>query len=171
MPTELPADPAGAADERTTLSEFLDYQRAVMLRKAEGLTDEQARVAACPPSPMTILGLVRHLADVERSWFQRGIAGREAPPRFYGAAHPDGDNDGDFNAPPGATLDDALAALQAEIAESRAILAAASLDQLETRPERPYSVRWIVVHMIEEYARHLGHADLLREAIDGSTGD
>ena len=169
--TDLPSDPAPAADERTTLGEFLDYQRAVMARKAEGLTDEQARAVVCPPSPMTILGLVRHLADVERGWFQRGIAGRDAPPLFYGDAHPDGDDDGDFNAPPGATLADALGAYWGEIAESRAILAAASLDQIDTREGRPYSVRWILAHMIEEYARHLGHADLLREAIDGSTGD
>lgn len=171
MPTDLPADPAPASDERTTLAEFLDYQRAVMARKAEGLTDEQARIAACPPSSMTILGLVRHLADVERGWFQRGIAGREAPPIFYGDAHPDGDDDGDFNAPPGATLADAMDAYWVEIAESRAIYAAASLDQIDAREERPYSARWILVHMIEEYARHLGHADLIREAIDGATGD
>lgn len=169
--TALPPDPAPAADERTTLVEFLDYQRAVMARKAEGLTDEQARRAACPPSGMTIGGIVRHLVDVERAWFQRGIAGRSAPPRFTGDAHPDGDPDGDFHAPPDATLAEALDAYWAEIAESNRILAEASLDQADTRPGRPFSVRWILVHMIEEYARHLGHADLLREAIDGATGD
>ena len=88
--TELPADPP-VSDERTTLETFLDYQRAVLVRKAEGLNDEQSRCAACPPSDMTMLGLVRHLAEVERNWFRRGLAGQDAPPIFYGDAHPLGD--------------------------------------------------------------------------------
>jgi uncharacterized damage-inducible protein DinB len=163
---DVPAEPRGDVDERTTLLEFLDFQRAVMARKADGLTDEQARRAACPPSDMTILGLVRHLADVERGWFRRGIAGEDAPPLFYD----DANRDGDFHAPDDATLAEALAAYRTEIEAARRIGAEAPLEAMDQRG-RPYSVRWILVHMIEEYARHLGHADLLRQAIDGATGD
>ncbi len=172
--TELPADPP-VSDERTTLETFLEYQRAVLARKAEGLNDEQSRRAACPPSDMTILGIVRHLAEVERSWFRRGLAGQDAPPIFYGDAHPLGDRDGDFHPPADATIDGALAALSAEITAARAVMTGVrSLDELEqvqhTGRDRK-NVRWILVHMIEEYARHLGHADLIREAIDGTIGD
>ncbi len=172
--TAIPADPP-VAEERTTLETFLDFQRAVLLRKAEGLSDEQSRRATCPPSDLTMLGLVRHLAEVERTWFRRGLADQDAPPIFYGDAHPLGDRDGDFHPPPDATIDDALAALTAEIAAARTVLRdVGSLDELEQgRPagRDRKSVRWILVHMIEEYARHLGQADLIREAIDGATGD
>src|SRR5262245_31209717 len=113
--TPLPTDEAPIADERTTLMAFLDYQRAVLARKLEGLTDEHARMAACPPSDLTLLGLVRHMADVERSWFRRALLAEDAPPIFYGDAHPDGDQDGDFHAPPGATVAEALSTYWAEI--------------------------------------------------------
>jgi hypothetical protein len=110
------------------------------------------------------------MADVERSWFQRGLAGATAPPLYSGPAHPAGDPDGDFHPPPDATLDEALATYRREIETSRRVLdGLPSLDALDTR--RPRSARWILVHMIEEYARHCGHADLLRQAIDGATGD
>jgi uncharacterized damage-inducible protein DinB len=169
--TPLPTDEAPAADERTLLLAFLDYNRAVLARKAEGLTDEEARRKACPPSDMTLLGLIRHMADVERNWFQRSFLAADAPPIFYGAAHPDGDEDGDFHPPPDATLADALATFWREIEVSTRNTAAASLDDIERRDRNTYSLRWILVHMIEEYARHCGHADLLRQAIDGATGD
>jgi uncharacterized damage-inducible protein DinB len=170
--TPLPADPPNG-DERETLERFIDYYRAVLVRKAEGITDEEAQRPACPPSDLTILGVVRHMADVERSWFRRGVAGEDAPPRFYGPAHPEGDHDGDFHPPPTATLDEAIAAFAEEVAAARAVQASvASLDALEAR-EHPEvrNLRWILVHMIEEYARHCGHLDLLRQAIDGTTGD
>jgi hypothetical protein len=168
---DWPKDEVGATDERATLLRFLDYQRAVLARKAAGLTDEQARRAACPPSDMTILGLVRHMADVERGWAQRAMDGAKVDPLFYGASHPDGDPDGDFHAPPDATLADALAVYWREIAAADAIYAASSLDDIERRAQSVYSLRWILVHLIEEHARHCGHADLLRQAIDGATGD
>jgi hypothetical protein len=169
--TPLPTDEAPTADERTTLMAFLDYQRAVLARKLEGLSDEQARMAACPPSDLTMLGLVRHMADVERSWFRRALFAEDAPPIFYGDAHPDGDEDGDFHAPPGATVAEALSTYWAEIDIANRNAAAASLDDVEQRERATYSLRWILVHMVEEYARHCGHADLLRQAIDGATGD
>ena len=113
------------------------------------------------------------MAEVERGWFRRGIAGEDAPPLYCGAAHPDGDDDGDFHPPLDATLADALAVFAGEVAAANAVLATVeSLDDLDTRTERPTrSVRWILVHMVEEYARHCGHADLLRQALDGTVGD
>jgi hypothetical protein len=168
--TPLPADPP-VGDERTTLVAFLDYYRAVLARKVEGLADEEARRAACPPSDLTLLGIVRHMADVERSWFRRSLVGEDAPPIFYGPAHPDGDDDGDFHPPPDATVAEALAAYWAEIEVARRNTEAAALDDLEQRERASFNLRWILVHMIEEYARHCGHADVLRQAIDGATGD
>ena len=168
---DWPKDGVAAADERTTLLGFLNYQRAVLARKAAGLSDEQARTATCPPSDLTILGLVRHMADVERSWSQRSMMGAAIAPIYFGPAHPDGDEDGDFHAPPDATLADALAAYWTEIDAADGIYAAASLGDVEHRDRAMYSLRWILVHLIEEYARHCGHADLIRQAIDGATGD
>ncbi len=168
--TPLPEDPP-VGDERTTLLAYLDYYRAVLARKIEGLTEDEARRAACPPSDLTLLGIVRHMADVERSWFRRSLVGEDAPPLFYGAAHPDGDDDGDFHPPPGATVAEALTAYWSEIEVARRNTAALALDDLEQRERAKFNLRWILVHMVEEYARHCGHADLLRQAIDGATGD
>jgi hypothetical protein len=168
---DLPKDEAAASDERTTLTAFLDYQRAVLARKAFGLTDDQVRTATCPPSDLTILGLIRHMADVERNWAQRSMNGGDAGPIYYGAAHPYGDEDGDFHPPPEATIADALHAYWREIAAGDVIYARFDLDDVERRERATYSLRWILIHLIEEYARHCGHADLIRQAIDGSTGD
>jgi Protein of unknown function (DUF664) len=165
-------EPQASADESTTLAEFLDYYRATMLIKAEGLTDDQARTPATPPSTLNLMGLVRHMADVERNWYRRVFSGESretTPPIFY----TDDDTELDMRPPPGATLADAVAALEAEIEIARQIASDVPLDQsaaVERHGERP-NLRWIMVHMIEEYARHCGHADLLREAIDGQTGD
>jgi uncharacterized damage-inducible protein DinB len=148
------------------LAEFLSFYRAVFRRKAEGIDDDSARTATCPPSDLTVMGLVRHLADVERGWFRRGIAGEDAAPIYYS----DDDPDGDLRVGPTDTLDDALATWQREVELADEILTAAALDDLD-RHGAQHSVRWIVLHMIEEYARHCGHVDLIRQAIDGSTGD
>lgn len=172
--TELPIQKAFAEDERSVLLGYLDYHRKVLVRKAEGLTDEEAARVACPPSDLTLLGLIRHMADVERNWFRRALTGEDIDPIFYGPSHPDGDGDGDFHPPAGATLADAIAAWRAEVAIADANIAARSLDDREQLPHgdrEPSSLRRIIVHLIEEYARHCGHADLLREAIDGATGD
>jgi uncharacterized damage-inducible protein DinB len=122
---------------------------------------------------MTLLGLIRHMAQVERVWFRRRLVGEEVGPIYSGDAHPDGDPDGDFHSPPDATLADAFEAYwrEIEIAE-RNIAAAESLDTVfDAGGGRQISLRWTLVHMVEEYARHCGHADLLRQAIDGATGD
>lgn len=166
-----PKDEAAAAAERTTLERFLFHQRRFLARKAEGLTDEQARLATCPPSDLTMLGLIRHAAEVERGWAQRSFAGAAAPRIYSLSAHPDGDRDGDFHPPAGATLADALDVFWAEADAADLIYGAAALDEIEHCDRAFYSLRWILVHLIEEYARHCGHADLIRQGIDGQTGE
>ncbi|MGH9135266.1 MAG: DinB family protein [Ilumatobacteraceae bacterium] len=164
--TPVPPDPSPSAPERVILTEFLNYYRSVFRRKAEGIDDDDARATMCPPSDLTITGLVRHMAEVERSWFRRGIAGEDAGPIYY----TDADPDGDLHVGPADSLDAALATWDDEVARAEAVLEGAALDDLD-RERAHYSVRWILVHMIEEYARHCGHLDLIRETIDGSTGD
>ncbi len=158
-------EPPQQADERATLAGFLDWQRATLAWKCEGLTDAQLRERAVPPSSLSLLGLVRHLAGVERGWF-RIVLGGEDPAQL-------GDRD------PGAawrvdTADVAVAFADWRDAcdESRAAVAAApSFDVTADDDGDRLSLRWIMTHMIEEYARHNGHADLLRERIDGATGE
>jgi uncharacterized damage-inducible protein DinB len=163
------ADPDHAADERTTLTEFLDYYRATLASKCAGLTPEQLAERAVPPSSLSLLGLVRHMGEVERGWF-RTFAGERSTPRYYSDDNPDGDFD-DAAADP-AQVEDAFAYWQGEIAHAREIITGRGLDETFSRPNRPdTSLRWILVHMIEEYARHCGHADFLRERRDGATGD
>ncbi|MFF8790700.1 DinB family protein [Streptomyces sp. NPDC015125] len=160
------------ADERATLEGWLDFHRATLPLKCEGLDDRQIRLASVAPSPMTLLGLVQHMAEVERNWFQRVFAGRIVPP-----VHEAGAGDG-FTLTPDRGIDESLALWHAEVARSRELTAAASLDDTGSLSEQEaglaggqgVSLRWILVHMIEEYARHNGHADLLRESIDGVTG-
>jgi len=152
------------------LDQWLDYHRATLRRKCAGLDDEQLRTASCSPSDLTLLGLVRHLTDVERGWFLRGVAGRSAnqiPPLYYSDADPDGD----FENLDGASTESVFNAYDAAIEDIRAAVAGAGLDQTFSNGGTPCSVRWVYLHMIEEYARHNGHADLLRERIDGATGE
>jgi hypothetical protein len=167
MTQAWPKDEVAAEDEKITLLAFLAHQRAFLIRKASGLTEHQVRIASCPPSDLTLLGLVRHAADVERGWAKRGFAGTDVEPLFYGEANPDGD----FHPPPEATMTEAFASFRAEAEDANVIYRAASLDDLEKSERGFYSLRWILVHLIEEYARHLGHADLIREAVDGQTGE
>jgi uncharacterized damage-inducible protein DinB len=169
--TDLRPDDSYRSGERDLLLWFLDEYRRVLARKAEGITDEQARAAASPPSDLTLLGLIRHMAKVERVWFRERL-GREDVPRLYvGALHPTGDPDGDFHAPADATLAEAFESYWREIAAADRIIAATELDTDVDTARGRISLRWILVHMIEEYARHCGHADLVRQAVDGATGD
>lgn len=166
-------EPQHAADERTTLCEFLDYYRGVLLRKVDGLDDHQAR-NRISPSKMDLLGLVRHIALVEQWWFGTVFAGIDEPELWFDPA----DSDRDWHHTPSDTLAEALAEYSRVVAQARQIVSGTtSLDQLSAVAAGPpehrshRSMRWILVHMIEEYARHCGHADLLRERIDGSVGD
>lgn len=161
----LPTSKASGDDERSVLLGYLAYHRAVLARKLDGLTDAQARRAAITPSRLTLLGLVRHMTDVERWWFRRVLIADDVPPLF--------DDQEEWDVPPDATVADALAAYWDEIAVIDRHLATASMDDVSTgNPDGGrHTLRRTIVHMIEEYARHCGHADLLREVIDGNTGD
>lgn len=173
MTTSERSEPSTVAGEREMLDGWLEYHRDTLAWKCAGLDDKQLRQAAAAPSGLTLLGLVRHMAEVERSWFRRVLADEDAGPIYYS----DADEDGDFHVGDGDTWTDAYAVWQAEIARARELAAARSLDDLSAGPRRDastgerFSLRWIYTHMIEEYARHNGHADLIREAIDGVTGD
>jgi uncharacterized damage-inducible protein DinB len=157
------------ADERTTLESWLDFHRTTLAMKCDGLDDEQAATLSVPPSAVTLTGLVQHMAEVERNWFRRVLAGEAAPPIYDPEADPDGP-DGGFDLAKDATLRDALATWRAEIARARELCASRALADTGRFAGHDVSLRWIYVHMIEEYARHNGHADLLRERIDGATG-
>ncbi|MFE4974248.1 DinB family protein [Kitasatospora sp. NPDC056651] len=164
--------PPPRADERLMLESWLDFQRATLARKADGLDDRQVRLASVPPSPMTLLGLVQHLAEVERNWYQRVFAGRDVPP-VYGADNADG-----YGLDPARGMPEALADWTAEVELGRVLTADKPLDAAGPLDPRhaavigadSVSLRWILVHLIEEYARHNGHADLIRECVDGVTG-
>jgi uncharacterized damage-inducible protein DinB len=159
--------PPQQADERTTLAGFLQWQRDTLALKCEGLTPEQLRGRHVPPSQLSLLGLVRHLAEVERSWFRNVFLG-ESTTFFW--ATPEGVRaafDVDSADPA-----EAFRVWREECARSRATVAAApSLEAAGHHQDESFSLRWILSHMIEEYARHNGHADLLRERIDGATGE
>jgi uncharacterized damage-inducible protein DinB len=156
-------------DELTVLAGVLRVQRATLEVKCAGLADELAR-RSVPPSTLSLLGLVRHLADVERRWFRQVLAGQDAPPRFSSADAPDGDFDGAVA--DAAVIAEAWAAWRAEVAFAEEFTAAApGLDVTGADGWRgKVSLRWVLIHLVEEYARHNGHADLLRERIDGAVG-
>ncbi|MFF3745661.1 DinB family protein [Streptomyces kronopolitis] len=167
MTTERPAPPVRAG-ERETLRAFLDFQRATLVMKTDGLGDEDLRRRSSPPSALSLLGLVRHMAEVERTWFRRVINGEDLP-LVWSA-------EGDFQAAYDArtaTRTEAFEAWQAEVAHARRIERAAdSLDVTGYQPRwgEHVSLRLVMLHLIHEYARHNGHADFLREAIDGTVG-
>jgi uncharacterized damage-inducible protein DinB len=157
------------ADERTTLESWLDFHRVTLAMKCEGLDDKQAAIESVPPSAFTLTGLVQHMAEVERNWFRRVLAAEQAPPIYDPQADPRGP-DGGFDLAEGATLDDALATWHMEIDCARKNCASRTLADTGRFRGQDVSLRWIYVHLIEEYARHNGHADLVRERIDGITG-
>lgn len=157
------------SDERTTLEAWLDFQRQTLLRKCDGLADAQLRSASVPPSPLTLQGLVQHMAEVERNWFRRIVGGEDVPPIYDAAPHDHG-HDGGFELADGGSFADAVSTWQGEVAAARGNCAGAALDDTNAFMDAAVSLRWIYLHMIGEYARHNGHADLIRERIDGATG-
>jgi uncharacterized damage-inducible protein DinB len=163
-------EPARESGERQALEQWLDFQRDTLLWKCSGLTADQLKKRAVAPSRLSLLGLVRHMTEVERWWF-RMHAGRQDlafpyDPKSEGA---------DFEDLDGADAAANLAAYRDEIEAAKAAVADRRLEDVVPsrgdHPERTRDVRWIYLHMIEEYARHNGHADLVRERIDGQTGD
>jgi uncharacterized damage-inducible protein DinB len=163
-------EPAFEQDERPMLESWLDYHRDTLAWKCEGLNRDQLAARSVPPSSLSLLGLVRHMADVERNWFRRVLEGEPSPGIYWS----DDNEDGEFNDVDSADDAEAFATWRAECDHAREVAAAAdSLDVVGkgARSGHAVTLRWIYVHMIEEYARHNGHADLLRECIDGATGD
>jgi uncharacterized damage-inducible protein DinB len=156
------------AGERETLRAFLDYHRATLAMKCDGLSDDDLRRPSMPPSTLSLLGLVRHMAEVERTWFRRVINAEDIPLRWS--------DDGDFQAAYDASASsrsEAFEAWQAEVEHSRRIeREAESLDVIGYQASwgEDVSLRLVVLHLIHEYARHNGHADLLREGVDGTVG-
>jgi uncharacterized damage-inducible protein DinB len=164
-------DPPYEADEKRMLLAYLDFHRATLRWKCENLTPEQLATRAVPTSTLSLLGIVRHLAEVERGWFDRVEQVPERPGIYFTEAEPDLDFDG-------AVADSevvrrAWADWEAEIEHAREVAQRTPLEATFKHPRiiEPISHRWVLIHMIEEYARHNGHADFLREAIDGTTGE
>jgi uncharacterized damage-inducible protein DinB len=167
MVVERP-DPPRSGTEREMLRAFLDFHRATLAMKCEGLTDQELRSRSMPPSTLTLLGLVRHMAEVERTWFRRVIGGEDVPLVWS----PEGDFQAAYDAT-SSTRSEAFAVWETEVARAREIEAgAASLDIMGHQPRwnEDVSLRFVMLHMIHEYARHNGHADFLREGVDGTVG-
>jgi uncharacterized damage-inducible protein DinB len=160
-------EPPFMLGEREMLEGWLDYHRATLLLKCEGVDEAGLKSRPIPTSKLSLHGLVRHMAEVERSWFRRVLRrDPDASSLWYDPAVEDSElvplDDADWRAD--------LAAWQSECATSRETAAGHSLDDTGLRSGEPCSLRWIYNHMIEEYARHNGHADLIRELVDGSVG-
>jgi len=156
--------------ERDTLLAYLDHYRKTLVMKCDGLTPAQLATRSVPPSTLSLLGLVRHLAAVEQSWFRRVMRHDLALPRLYNKLE---DRDADFNGvePTQECVDEAFAALRREVAYAEEYVAGqVDLAVLGDVDGDDIELRDVIVHMIEEYARHCGHADLLRECVDGRTG-
>jgi len=163
-------DPPFVAQEREMLDSWLDFHRATLLMKCQGLTDEQLKTRSVAPSSLSLLGLVRHMTEVERGWFRRVLLDEDAKPLYLAEDR----EDGDFDDVDGADVAADIDRFRDEVEHCRRICAEhPDLDAVGRRRRHGsnVSLRWIYVHMIEEYARHNGHADFLRERIDGVTGD
>ena len=159
--------PAFLLADRQMLEAWLDFQRTTLLMKCDGLDDEDRKRRPVPTSKLSLHGLLRHTAEVERNWFQRVLLGDAAATFIWRSPEvPDSEleplDDADWQAD--------LAAWQAECEASRAAAASRELDDTGLLDGQPCSLRWIYAHMIEEYARHNGHADLIRELVDGGVG-
>jgi uncharacterized damage-inducible protein DinB len=164
-------DPPRTAPERAALEAWLDFHRATLAHKCAGLSADQLVQRAVPPSRLSLLGLVRHMTEVERWWFRMNARGEDIGFLYCS----DGREEADFEDLDPSRAEDNLDAYRQEVDSARAAGRGKGLDEVVPsrghHPERVRDIRWIYLHMIEEYARHNGHADLLRERIDGATGD
>ena len=158
-------EPGGLTGDRAMLDGWLDYYRATLLVKCEGLTPGQLIARSCEPSPMSLIGLTRHLTEMERAYAHR-LADRELPLLYC----TDEDPEGDFESVTAAAVDDDLRIYGEHVAHSREVMGRHQLEDTFGARQQ-YSLRWAYLYLIKEYARHLGHADLLRERIDGATGE
>jgi len=161
------SEPPYLLGERDMLEQWLEFHRLTLVLKCEGLDDDQRKTRPVATSKLSLHGLVRHMAEVERNWFRRVLQSDPTTPSIW---YDPGIDDSEL-----VPLDDAvwevdLAAFHAECEASRAASSDKDLDVTGIRRGEPVSLRWIYVHMIEEYARHNGHADLIREMLDGAVG-
>lgn len=157
------------APERETLEGWLDYYRSTLLLICDGVGAEALRQRPVEPSELSLQGLVQHLTEVERNWFGRILAGQDLPPVYPGGRTPEG-HDGGFQVDPATCCATAVDRWEAEVAAARTRCADRELSDTASFMGARVSLRWIFSHMIAEYARHCGHADILRERIDGTTG-
>ena len=164
------SDPDRVSDERTALEQWMDFHRATLMMKCAGLTSEQLKWRALPPSNLSLLGLVRHMQEVERWWFRINADEQDLPFLFW-----NGSDEADFDEVESADAAADIKNFWVEVHAAKQAIEPHSLDEIVQsaghHAGRSRNIRWIYVHMIEEYARHNGHADLLREKIDGSTGE
>ena len=160
-------EPPFVLPERAMLEGWLEYHRVTLLLKCEGLSDEQRKRRSIPTSALSLHGLVRHMAEVEQNWFVRVLLARPETPSLFAI---DGVDDSELVPLDGADFDSDLGVWHATCEAARANAASRQLDDTGTRRGEPCSLRWIYTHMIEEYARHNGHADILRELVDGAVG-
>jgi uncharacterized damage-inducible protein DinB len=154
------------APEQVMLQDWLDWHRATLLRKCAGLNAAQLATRSVPPSALSLLGLVRHMSDTERGWVRQTYRAEQIPDLYYRPDLPDAD----FKEADPACAEEDFEIYRAECRAVDAALEGAKLDDTFTFREQTLSVRWMWQHLVEEYARHNGHADLIREAIDGSAG-
>jgi len=160
------ADGPLSGDDRPILEGFLAWQRSTLLNICAGLTAEQLAERPVPPSSLSLLGLVRHMAKVERIWFRQRAAGQPVGPMY----EPDRGKDTDFDDADPALAPEDFARFTEECRLADAAVAGLKFGDTFTLHGEAYSLRLVYVHMIAEYSRHNGHADLLRERIDGTTG-
>jgi hypothetical protein len=165
--TDTRPEPARTGAEREQLAGFLDFLRSAVVLKASGLSDEQARRQLVPSPLTTVAGLVSHLTYVEQYWFGVQYGKRPDPwqERFRD------DPDAEFTAGMSTPIEQLVAEYVAECERSREVAARHDLDDTVMRKGAPVNLRWVLIHMIEETGRHAGHLDLLRELLDGSTGE
>jgi uncharacterized damage-inducible protein DinB len=161
------SEPAYVVPERTMLEDWLEFHRTTLLLKCEGLDDARRKARPVATSKLSLHGLIRHMAEVERNWFRRTLLREpETPPIWYDPAVEDSElvplDNADWEAD--------VAVWEAECEHSRAAAARHHLDDNGVRRGEEVSLRWIYVHMVEEYARHNGHADIIRELLDGAVG-
>lgn len=161
------SEPSFLLDERAMLEGWLEFHRVTLLLKCEGLSDVDRKSRPVATSKLSLHGLLRHMAEVERSWFRRSLLSEKSAPYLW---YDGDDEDSDMFPLDDANWDDDLATWYAECDASREAARGKSLDFTGLRGTSPVSLRWIYSHMIEEYARHNGHADIIREMIDGSVG-
>jgi uncharacterized damage-inducible protein DinB len=166
LPPDVRPTPPDRGPERESLEGFLDFLRETVIWKSTGLSDADA-ARQLLPSPTSVSGLIRHLADVERDWFLGDMDGAVHVPQ---RSTPD-DRDGAFRVTDADSIDDVIADYRAACDESRAVAARYELDDRCARLDHRYTLRWILLHMIEETGRHAGHIDILRELLDGVTGE